>query len=98
MALRERLSAAPKGRGHYCTVGFLLVDMATHEDKADYDALLVALSSPDWPSRKIQMALLDEGISSVTYEHLKVHRRGECTSGTCPWPNTGTVTRRGLPS
>jgi hypothetical protein len=98
MALRERLSTAPQGRGHYCTVGFLLVDMATNADKQDYDALLVALSSPDWPSRKIQMALLDEGISSVTYDHLKVHRKGDCTTASCAWPNTGTVTHRGRPS
>jgi hypothetical protein len=94
MALRERLSTAPKGRGHYCTVGFLLVDIATNADKQDYDALLVALSSPDWPSRRLQLELIDEGISSVTYEHLKVHRRGECTSASCSAPNTGTLPRR----
>jgi hypothetical protein len=98
MALRERLSIAPKGRGHYCTVGFLLVDMATHEDQADFQALEAALSSPDWPSRRIQGALLDEGITSVTYDHLKTHRKGDCTTATCAWPNTGTVTARGIPS
>jgi hypothetical protein len=98
MALRERLSAAPKGRGHYCTVGFLLVDMATNADKQDYDALLVALSSNDWTSRALQMELLDEGISSVTFDHLKTHRRGDCTSASCPCPNTGTRTPRGLPA
>ena len=94
MALRQALAEAPKGRGHYCTVGFLLVDTATHGDPADYAALLAALDSKEWSANRIQQALLGEGISSVTYDHLKTHRRGDCTSATCSMPNTGTQRSR----
>lgn len=91
MALRDTLASAPKGRGHYCTVGFTLVEVATNASPEDYDTLLAALAAKEWSSMALVKALDAEGYN-VTFEHMKKHRRGDCTTASCSFANTGTRT------
>jgi hypothetical protein len=88
MSLTERLSQAPKGRGHSCTVGILLATMPLEHNTAERDALIGAMQRREWNSTALVEAMASEGYT-VDRRHMQQHRRGDCTSANCPMPNDG---------
>jgi hypothetical protein len=88
MSLTERLAAAPKGRGHSCTIGILLASWPLDHKTEERDVLLAAMVDPAWPATAIVDAVNAEGYT-VKVDHMQAHRRGACDTGNCPMPRDG---------
>jgi len=84
----------PRGKGHTCTVGFLLVELAsldpTDDPGEEYRAFVGALQNKDWTSMDLERVLATEG-HRINIRHLRPHRAGQCTSANCPNPNVGRL-------
>lgn len=94
-SLRARLARPPvSSRGHSCSVGFLLVKLAsltpTDDPTSEFIALVNALVDPQWSSTALAKLLTEEGYN-VSERHLRAHRRDVCTTATCAYPNTGLL-------
>jgi hypothetical protein len=97
VTLSDALSRTPvRGRGHSCTVGFLLNELARQDDTDDpgpeYRAVVAALSDPQWTSTDLERTIIAEGFF-VNVRHLRPHRTGLCTSANCSDPNIGMIRR-----
>lgn len=93
--LRERLRRPPvPGRGHTCTVGFLLAELATSaipdDPTSEYVALVTALTDRRWTATALVDVLASEG-HEVSLRHLRPHRIGQCTTANCTMPDTGVL-------
>lgn len=87
MSLAERLAERPT-RGHYCSIGILLATEAVKGN--DFDALIAAMQDRRWSSSELVRQLAAEGYE-VSEKHMRPHRAGRCTTGSCPEPHTGVV-------
>lgn len=97
--LSERLRRPPvRGRGHTCTVGFLLTELAattpTDDPGGEFVALVGALANREWSGSDLVKELEAEG-HEVSIRHLRPHRTGQCTTANCSWPNAGLLPSTG---
>lgn len=85
MSLVERLKTPPKKKA--CTVGNLITYL---EGGEDYDALLQALTNPQWQHRALVVALAEEG-HTINLRHLGDHRGGRHNSDFCSNTSLGVL-------